>query len=223
MIQYSKMPTRKQPLATGQMYHVIVRSLDKRPLFRHRDYQRFTELLAYYQRDELLTRFSSVTKGELSKILNIPPQEKLVEIVCYCLMPNHIHLLLRQEKDGGISKYMRLILDSYTRYFNIIDKRKGALFEGRFKAVLIEDDEQLIHVSRYIHLNPAVSFVVKELKDHPWSSYRSFLNPKFKSIIFCFTRPILEHFSSGQDYNQFVIDHKDYAQQLEKIKHLILE
>ena len=76
-----------------------------------------------------------------------------MEIICYCLMPNHLHLLLRQLMDGGISKFMSNFANSYTRYFNTKSKRKGPVFEGKFKAKRIETDEQLLHLSRHIHLN----------------------------------------------------------------------
>lgn len=218
------MPSRKFPLVTNQIYHVINRGVDKRPIFNnYYDYLRFTRILAYYQRNESLRSFSILTTEEVDKILSIPSKERLVEIICYCLLPNHFHLLLKQTVDNGISRFLRLISDSYTRYFNSKNKRRGILFEGPFRSVLIEDDNQLLHVSRYIHLNPVVSYLTKNLNNYRWSSYTSYIKPRIKSIIKYQSDLILEHFSTKEDYQQFVLDHRNYAQQLEKIKHLILE
>jgi putative transposase len=79
-------------------------------------------------------------------------------------MPTHIHLVLRQLKDGGISKFMSNILNSYSRYFNIKHNRKGPLWEGRFRKVLVGSDEQLLHLTRYVHLNPVTACLVDKPK-----------------------------------------------------------
>ena len=80
-------------------------------------------------------------------------EDYLVEIIAYCFMPTHIHLILRQLKKDGISIFMGKILNSYTRYFNLKNKRKGPLWESKFKNVEVVTDEQLLHLTRYIHLN----------------------------------------------------------------------
>lgn len=90
-------------------------------------------------------------------------------------MPNHFHLLLQQIRDGGITEFISKLTNSYTRYFNIRNKRIGPLFQGEFKAVHVETDEQLIHLSRYIHLNPIVSYITKKLESYQWFSYLEYL------------------------------------------------
>ncbi len=77
-------------------------------------------------------------------------------------MPTHIHLILKQLKEDGISAYMSKILNSYTCYFNRRTKRKGPLWESRFKRVEVTSDEQLLHLTRYIHLNPVTAHIVEE-------------------------------------------------------------
>lgn len=102
-------------------------------------------------------------------------------------MPNHFHLLLKQTKENGISKLVANFQNSYTRYFNLKNERVGPLFQGVFKALRVKTDEQLIHVSRYIHLNPYSSSVIKsfeELKRYPWSSVEEYLHPQTKKISF---------------------------------------
>ena len=94
--------------------------------------------------------------------------QRLVSILAYCVMPNHFHLLLKQEVEGGISTYLRRLTVSFVRYYNILHKQKGPLFESFFKAVLIESENQLLHVSRYIHLNPTSAKLVNDPIKYPY-------------------------------------------------------
>lgn len=149
--------------------------------------------------------------------------EKLVEIVCFCLMPNHFHFMLKQKMENGISSFVSNFTNSYTRYFNKKHDRIGPLFEGIFKAVRIESEEQLIHTSRYIHLNPVSSYLIEpeELENYHWSSYLEFLGFSDNNLVV--KDLILDFFSSVEAYKKFVLDQVDYARQLELIKHLTLE
>jgi len=113
--------------------------------------------------------------------------------------------------------------NSYTRYFNTKHRRKGPLFYDQFKAVRIETDEQLIHVSRYIHLNPYSSYVIKDfknIKDYLWSSLPDYLSGK-KGI--CETNVILDFFKNKKEYFEFIYNQADYQRELDRIKHLDLE
>jgi len=219
---------RKIPLVTGEFYHVFNRGIDNRPIFLDkRDYRRAKEALDFYRFANLQTKLSHLfllpleerkrTLAELKK-----DGQRLVEIISFCFMPNHFHFLLRQNLDGGISKFLGDFTNSFTRYFNTRHNRVGPLFQGVFKAVHIETEEQLLHVSRYIHLNPLVSFVVEEkgFEAFPWSSLPEFLAGKGK---ICQVEIILSHFKSPVAYKEFVLDHADYAKKLEKIKHLLIE
>lgn len=150
--------------------------------------------------------------------------KRLIEFVCFCFMSNHFHFLLKQSKDNGISKFMGQFENSYTRYFNTKYNKNGPILQGRFKAVMVEDDYQLLHLSRYIHLNPYSSFVVKNLADlesYPWSSLPEYLGKTEREI--CNKEIILSNFKTIEDYQQFVFDQADYQRNLEKIKHLLLE
>ena len=148
----------------------------------------------------------------------------LVEIIALCLMPNHFHLLLRQRTNEGISKFTSNFTNSYTRYFNIKNERTGPLFQGKFKAVRIETDEQLWHVSRYIHLNPYASHVIKTLKDledYPYSSFPEYIG-KSKTEFYD-KEIILNQFKDKKSYKKFVLDQADYQRKLEVIRRLLLE
>lgn len=213
------MPVRLIPFVNGQFYHVYNRGVEKRPIFDNkRDYTRFLKTIIYYQLDGPKPKFSNFFKY---KVFQPNPDKKIVEIICYCLMPNHFHFLIRQLKDGGISEFISKLVNSYTKYYNIKHDRVGHLFQGQFKAVLMESDEQLVHLSRYIHLNPISSFLVDNLNAYPWSSYSQYSSKINEKI--CNTEPILNFFKSTKDYERFVLDRVNYAQQLEQIKHKLLE
>lgn len=220
---------RKVVFANNEIYHVLNRGIERRPTFiSKRDYARALLTLDFYRFQSPPLRLSKalLLKSEERKRFFLKlkvKSKKLVEIISYCLMPNHFHFLLRQRLENGTPKFLSNFTNSYTRYFNTRHKRTGPLFEGIFKATYIETDEQLIHVSRYIHLNPVSSFIIKAkgLDSYPWSSLSEFLGKRDEGI--CDKEIILSQFSSKEDYRQFIHDQIDYAQQLEAIKHLALE
>lgn len=221
------MPTnRKTVFANDQIYHVFNRGVEKRPIFlSKRDYERALQTLTFYSYANLPIRFSKFLQLQeplkLETINNIKSNNPLrVEIIVFCLMPNHFHLLLKQTEENGISRFLADLTNSYTKYFNIKNDRVGPLMQGLFKAVRIEDDNQLVHISRYIHLNPTSSFLIKpeELKTYHWSSYPEYLGLVNEQV--CQKEAVLGQFNSTDLYKQFVLDQVDYARTLEQIKHL---
>lgn len=213
------MPYRTTPLVIDQIYHVFNRGVAKLPIFTNRrDYNRFLETIYYYQFQGPKPQFSQLNRF---KDFNFEKNKKIVEILCYCLMPNHYHLLIKQLQDNGISEFINKTSNSYTKYFNTKHNRIGPLLQGQFKAVRIEYDEQLMHVSRYIHLNPIASFIVKDLKEYHWSSYLAYIGLRIDKI--CTNEFILAMFKTMQKYEQFVLNQVEYAQSIEKIKHLLID
>ncbi len=212
------MPVRIIPLVNGQFYHIYNRGVEKRRVFEDRRcYKRFLQVISYYQLEGPKPKFSHSFDNKLFKI---DPSKKIVDIISYCLMPNHFHLLIKQLKDGGISEFIAKLINSYTKFYNLKYTRVGPLFQGPFKAVLIESDEQLTHVSRYIHLNPIASFLVKDLDQYEWSSYKEYVGGVKD---FCQKEEILGFFKDGADYQKFCLDQVSYAQNLERIKHQLIE
>lgn len=210
------MPGRITPLVNNYFYHIYNRGSEKKDIFTQpRDYERFLKTIFYYQFLGPRPSFSKFSKSQLflSKPLS---EEKIIEVICFCLMPNHFHFLVRQLKENGISKFMGQISNSYTKYFNTKYKRIGPLLQGAFKSVMIETDEQLTHVSRYIHLNPVVSGLTKRLGSYKWSSY-----PQFASgtSTFCKVNEILNFFPSSKEYQKFTEAQIEYGTTLEIIKH----
>lgn len=214
------MPGRLTPLVNGEFYHIYNRGVEKRNIFtKTRDYNRFRKTFYYYQFLESKRSFSKFTKSDL-KLFKPDPDKRLVEVICYCFMPNHFHFLIKQLKDHGISIFMSQLANSYTKYFNTKYRRVGSLFQGTFKAVHIETGEQLLHTSRYIYLNPVVSGIVKKPEDYTWSSYLEYINGQ---AFFSSPKEIIRCFSSPEKYKEFVEDQIDYGTALEILKHTTID
>lgn len=222
------MPQRFQPLIDGHYYHVYNRGVEKRHIFTDiRSYKRLLDVIDYYQFEKPRLRFSHFislnTEARTIYLQSMNLSARIISIICFVCMPNHFHLLLRQEKANGISHYMMRISDSYTKYFNTKNKRIGPLFQGQFKSVYIKNDDQLKHVSRYIHLNPHTSKLVRSFDDlltYPWSSLIEYLsghhhisNPS----------PILAFFASKENYKEFLRDNSDYQRHLHQIKPYVFD
>lgn len=216
------------PLADGEVYHILNRSIAEFRIFNApRDYLRMLQLLKYYQCEPDL-RFSYLIRQEKFKKQDInsflfdlnKDKDPLVQIISYCIMPTHIHLVLKQLAENGITKYLRNILNSYSHYFNIKHKRKGPLWEAKFKNILVKNDEQLLHLTRYIHLNPTTALLVKKPEEWEYSSYKEYLKPdsQFRLINY---EGILEIRPSS--YQKFVNERISHQRELAKIKTLLLD
>lgn len=224
------MPGRTLPLVTGEVYHIFNRGIHRQPTFTNKgEYLRAIDALRFYKTVRppvKLSRLLQLPREKRDEVKQImKKQDSNVTIYSYTLMPNHFHLLIKQEVDGGISRYLGNFQNSYTRYFNTSHEIDGSLFLDQFKAVLVETDEQLIHVARYIHLNPYAAHIVKslnDLKNYEWSSFSDYLKGESD---FVDVRFILNFFKDSEDFAEFVCDQADYQRELkEKINtHLYLE
>jgi len=203
-------------------YHIYNRGVAKQKIFSDpRDYKRLLTAFGFYLEQSPKTRLSIADEKEL-KILNLTaPKKPLVEILAYCLMPNHFHLLLKQLKNEGISIFIRRSIDSYTKYFNTKYNRVGPLFQGRFKTVAVENDEQLLHLSRYIHLNPFTSKLTNSVADYEWSSYQFYLENN--TVRLCHPKFILDLINSSKNYAEFVNDYAEYIQSIEEFNNLLID
>lgn len=219
---------RKITFINDHIYHVFNRGIERRSIFTNkREFERAQGLIKFYKHKEIPARFSQFVK-QTEDIRNrisekLYKSERLVDILAYCLMPNHFHFMLKQNADRGISTFISNFTNAYTKYFNTKNQRSGPLLEGVFKAVLVETDEQLIHLSRYIHLNPIASSIIEadKLDYYAWSSYPEYLSLSNNEI--CQKSQILEMFKSVKEYREFVNNQIEYAKRLEAIKHLTLE
>ncbi|MBI2028109.1 MAG: transposase [Candidatus Levybacteria bacterium] len=187
---------------TGNYYHIYNRGVEKRNIFiNKRDYQQFLLTMDFYHKTPLPAKLSDFKRG-IEKAKKIENQIDLVEIYSYCLMPNHFHFLLKQNVDDGITNFLRKFANSYTRYFNTKHERIGPLFQGTFKAKIIENDEYLLQVSKYIHRNP---LKLSNSNLRSYSSYKYYLHEDEHP--FCNTEFILSYFSKTNpnlSYQSFV-------------------
>jgi len=219
---------RKTIIASGQYYHIFNRGVARNPIFfSNKDYERFLFSLNYYQYKDPPVRLSYFLKMELKEKENILQElrdknQKIISILCYSLMPNHYHLLLKQEEDFGIENFICRAVNGYVKYLNIKNKRVGPLFQGAFKAVRVETDEQMIHLSRYIHLNPVISYLVKpqDILNYKWTSLGQYLT---KTQSFIDKSFILNYFGNKDKYFMFIKDFEDYKKRIIDIEYLTLD
>ena len=225
------MPYRKTIFAPNETYHTLNRGVARQPIFFHtQHYARMLKLIDYYRFANTPTSFSqlmTVNVETRQEILDrIKKENKLhVEILAFCLMPNHFHLLLKQISEKGVVNFMANFQNGYVKYLNTRENRVGPLFQSAFKAKRIETDDQLIHVSRYIHLNPSTGYLVKieNLTEYPWSSLSLYLNRRAINNSFIKKDIIMGFFKEGIDYRKFIFDQARYQRELAEIKHLTLE
>lgn len=213
------MPYRLTSFVNDSYYHLFNRGVEKRIIFSNEhDYQRFLETLYYYQFSGPKPQFSTRNRFKIKDFRN---NSKIVEIISYCLMPNHFHFLVKQLRDKGIQEFMQKVINSYTKYYNTKHRRVGHLFQGAFKAVSIETDEQLLHISRYIHLNPFAAGLMNCSEDYPYSSYSYYIGLSQDKL--CMSEVILNFFKNKTAYKEFINNYEDYAKALEQIKHCLLD
>ena len=185
---------RKVPFVEGEYYHIYNRGVDKRSIFEDRkDLKRFFQSIKEFNTIEPIGSIfeNTFNKEESSK--------KLVEIICYCLNPNHFHLILGQFVENGISEFMKR-LGGYTWYFNNRYKRNGALFQGVFKSSHINSNEYLLHASAYVNLNNRLKGKPPVLSKSSWDEYLGREND-------CICNPdiILGQFNTLKEYQEFAL------------------
>ncbi len=222
------MPGRKIPIENNHFYHIINRGLSGQKVFQNRqDFSRAIKSIAYYQNHRPPVRFSqflSLSPTKKKEILkevrkNKPP----IEIISFCLMPTHFHFAIRQLRSGGIARFMANFSNSLTRYFNTKRKRRGPILMGSYTNILIKNDEQLIHLTRYHHLqsySAGISKTLEELKNYPYSSFPEYLNQSSDDI--CNTKIVMDFFKNSKEYEKFVLERAEYQKELEIIKHFLV-
>jgi len=183
-------------------YHVYNRGINKQIIFHDDDDKEFfINLLARYLAPEsVIDQHGNIYKTYNNKL----------ELLCYCLMDNHFHLMFYQNEKGVLKDYMQSIANSYIRYFNTKYERRGPLFESRYKSLLIETQPYLEHITRYIHLNP------KDWQTYKYSSLPYYLNEE--SPEWFKPEKILELFD-GESYLEFMKDYEDHKAMLDEIKY----
>jgi len=177
------LPRRFTKFVKGNYYHVYHRGADKQKIFYE------SENYLYFLR--LLKKYS----GEFQ-----------ITVIAHCLMPNHFHLLVRVDGEKDLSKFVSTVLNTYVQALNKRYHRSGSLFAERFKSIHVDKDNYLIHLCRYIHLNPLKASLVKELQDWSFSNYLEFVGLRQGKL---FEREFFAAYFANPDvYREFVANYK---------------
>ena len=243
------MINKRLPPVNGEIYHIVIRAVEGSKLFRDKqDYLQIIHNLFEFNDEKpvsskfrVLRCINKKMKLTRNEIVNFgsceqEKREMLVQIFAFCLMPNHVHLLVRQIKDGGITKFMRKTGAGYANYYNQKYKRTGHLFQGRYRMVHVKNDKQLITVFVYIHTNPiAIIYpgwkekgianfkkAVDFIENYKWSSYSDYLeNRNFPSVT---AREWLTRELGGvREARRFVNDWLELKRELIDLKQVAIE
>ena len=187
---------RKTKFLAGHYYHLYNRGVNRRPIF-----------------------FQEENWGFFIKRMRRYCQPDLIDTIAYCLMPTHYHWLVYLKTDALSSKIMHPLGISYTKAINRQQNRVGPLFQGPFKAKHVDKQAYLVHLTRYIHLNPVASGLVQSPADWTYSSYRDYVGLRDGSL----PHPdiILAQFASRVDYQAFV--ESTNAADFKSIEHLLMD
>jgi putative transposase len=213
---------RNIKIAPDEYYHILNRGSNKQIIFLDKnDRIRFLFLILHFQSAITFENISRAVKefaksltsvqhsvlnrgnGEIDIVKDIV-KSRTIELVAFCMMPNHFHLIIKEVKEAGIAGYMQRVLNSYTKYFNTKYQRSGHLFQGPYKAVHIQSDKQLLYLSAYIHRNPRElkEWFGKE-KQYTWSSYQDFtLKNRFDNLLL--PDIITGQFKNKGEYQEFL-------------------
>jgi len=208
---------RKIKFANGEYYHIFNRGVDKRVIFPEMtDLSRFFQGMVEFNSIEPIGSIfeNSFRKNELGNGVSKP---KLVDFVCYCLNPNHYHFILEQSVDNGIEKFMHRLGLGYTKYLNKKYNRNGVLFQGPFKAIHINSNEYLLHLSAYVNLNNKVHNLEGPISDSSIGEYLQIRNGICKKDI------ITNQFKNVSEYKNFAEDSLKTIREKREMEKLLLE
>ena len=183
-------------------YHIYNRGVEKRVIFENKeDYSVFLNLIK---------RYLSIEPVKDNKGRQYTWLHEDIELIAFCLMPNHFHMFVYQDKRDAMTRLMRGVCSAYTTYFNKKYDRVGPLFQDRYKAVLLINEAHYIHISRYIHLNPV------DYMEWEWSSLQYYLGSKNASWVT--TGSVMEQFEfDTEKYLEFIKDYRKYKESLADI------
>lgn len=208
----------RENLAPGEYYHIFNRGVGKQIIFHETsDYSRFLFLVLYFQSALKIEHVGRMVEGfsnslgqqlgqhpVLAKLANDVVKGRNVELVSFCLMPNHFHLVLKEVEERGISTYMQRILNAYGKYYNTKYQKSGHVFQGPYRSVLVQDDRHIQHLSAYIHRNPReISKWFNKEDLYRWSSYQDFIKENRWGELLV-PDVVLGKFKDKKSYHRFV-------------------
>ena len=231
---------RKEKFANGEIYHIVIRAIDDNLIFEDKDdyYRGIFSIFEFNNSKPIEIRLQREKRRTIKKHggPSSDNRDHFVDILTFCFMPNHIHLLVRQLKDNGISKFMKKVGTGYGGYFNKKHNRKGHVFQNRFRAVHIKNEEQLKIVWAYINAN-SVSLiepkwkekgirnfnkVIESLGNYKWSGYSDYIGQaNFPSVT---DRKLISDIIGGEGKcKEFLSDYIKYKGRVRDNQDLLLE
>ena len=192
------MPFRRMPFLANHYYHIYNRGVNRNDIF-----------------------FSPGNYTYLLQLLKKNLNRYTISIVAYCLLPNHYHFLLKPERDDNLHLFMKSLFGSYSQAINKQQDRQGPLFQGRFRSIWVDEEGYLVHLARYIHLNPFTAGLADTPQAWPYSNYLDVIGQR--AGILKDTTLVPEHFQSGNAYRQFIKDYMDHGQAIEGLERYLLE
>ena len=213
---------REKQFVSGEYFHVFNKSIAGYGIFKDpSNAERYIHTLDFYNSSIVSESFSKAIRRKVYLPQNLVylKENPLIKFISYCIMPDHYHLIIRMIKNHSLSKYINDVENSFTHFFNLKFERKGPLWQTNFKAVRIISNEQLLHGTRYVHLNPTSSGLVDKPENWEFSSYRDFITDE--KILKTFVKDI--SIKSIGNYKKFVEDQKDYQRKLKLIRKLMFD
>ena len=222
---------RKIELANEEYYHIYNRGVEKRNVFLDASYyERFllSMNLLNNKQDGLMIGWRDYKKSNKNAVLNDflklsfrkTARVPLVDIVAFCLNPNHYHFILKQVAERGIEKFMHKIGISYSKYFNERNDRSGSLFQGTFKSSHINSNEYLLYLSAYVNMNNFIHGYSSK-SDWTYSSLLEYLGKR--ECDFINISPVADQFGSRKEYEKFAHDNALYMRENKELKKYLLE
>ena len=192
------MPTRRLRFLAGHYYHIYNRGVNRDDIF--------------------------FSPGNYTYLLQLFKQHHLshgISIAAYCLLPNHYHLLLRPERDHTLSPFLQTVFSAYVQAVNAQKSREGPLFQGRFRAVWVDDEDYFVHVARYIHANPVQAGLVDACETWPYSNYLDIIGRRNGSLRTDDLVPV--RFATGEAYQASVEDYVAFRREVRGLRRYLLE
>lgn len=230
---------RKEKFIPGEYYHIYSKTILNIPEFK--DKKSANKLLQSFllsnstESSKAFDYLRNTENPNFEKAIEIINRgKKLVDVLCYSIMPDHYHLLLHERAKNGISEFIRKCNISISKYINIKKERKGPLFESRFNSKHVKDNRYLLHLSVYIHLNALDVLSGREWREHrlnswlikkqkllnyPWSSLKSFLDENYRDLIISGTEILLDQFNDRKEYELFLREWSE--DELERMNEII--
>jgi putative transposase len=221
---------RKIQFAEGQLYHIYNRGTDKRKIFLDdSDYQRFllSMQLMNDEQSDLMSQWKDFKTANPNAGLDSFPrlglgkEKPLVKYICFSLLPNHYHLILKQIADRGIERFMHKIGVGYSMYFNKRYDRSGVLFQGKFKASQIKPNN-LLYLSAYVNCNAEIHGIARA-ETYRWSSFLEYVGKRKKGLCENGKKIILDDFKDGEDYKKFAKENVKHFQEKKQDEKMMLE